>query len=81
MDAPRWVSAKGAFAWHALMPGEYTAKVLSAVLAARTPGGWASGVYEADGRSTGTPNVNTQAVILEAALFRQRRAPLLDGGR
>jgi len=81
VDAPRWVSTKGAFAWRALIPSDYTAKVLASVLPARTAGGWASGVYEADGRSTATPNVNTQAVILEAALYRERHLPLLEGRR
>jgi type II secretory pathway component PulK len=71
------VSAKGAFAWRALFPTDYTARTLAAVLPARSAAGWASGVYESGGRSTGAVNVNTQAVILEAALFRKRGGPLL----
>jgi len=78
VDGPRWASTKGAFAWRVLFPTDYTRKVLEAVIPSRTPAGWGSGVYEADGRSTGTANINTQAVILEAALVRQRGRPLLE---
>jgi hypothetical protein len=81
VDGPRWVSTKAAFAWRVLYPSDYTAKVLAAVMPSRDPAGWDSGVYEGDGRSTGTANVNTEAVILEAALFRKRGAPLLEGAR
>jgi len=78
VSGPRWVSTKAAFAWHALLPGDYTARALAALAHAQTPLGWASGVYEASGRSTGTANVNTQAVILEAALYRKRGRPFLE---
>jgi hypothetical protein len=78
VDGPRWVSAKAAFGWHALLPGDYTRRALTAVARARGADGWGSGVYEGDGRSTGTANVNTQAVILTAAVVRQRGRPLLD---
>jgi hypothetical protein len=81
VDAPRWVSSKAAFAWRVLFPTEYTARVLAAVMPARTPAGWGSGVYEVDRRSTGTANINTQAVILEAALFRRRGGPLMGRSR
>jgi hypothetical protein len=81
VDSPRWLSAKGAFAWRVLFPTPYTAQVLAAVWPARTPAGWGSGIYESEGRSTGTVNVNTQAVILEAALFRKRGAPLMAAAR
>ena len=77
VDAPRWLSAKGAFAWRVLFPTDYTARILAAVLPARTPLGWGSGIYESEGRSTGTVNINTQAVILEAALVRKRAQPLM----
>jgi len=81
VDGPRWISTKGAFAWRVLRPSDYTAKALAAVMPARTAAGWASGVYEGDGRSTGSGNVNTAAVILEAALFKKRGAPLMEGAR
>src|SRR5207244_4575196 len=68
VDGPRWTSAKSTFAFHALMPTAYTNTALHALSAARTPGGWASGVYEGSGRSTGNASVNTAAIILEASL-------------
>ena len=40
------------------------------------PDGWASGVYERGG-STNVPNINTAAVVLEAALFERLGRPLL----
>jgi hypothetical protein len=76
---PRWVSAKSAFAWHALLPSDYTRLAVRAVRPAASSRGWAAGVYEDGGRSTGSESINTQAVILEAALFRQRRKPFLAG--
>jgi hypothetical protein len=77
LDGPRWISTKAAFAWAALVPGDYTARALRAVEAARTARGWDSGVYEGDGRTTGAANINTQAVVLEAALYRKRGRPFL----
>lgn len=73
MDSPRWVSTKGAFGWHAIMPNEYTRKAVDHVAAARDSSkGWASGVYERTGASTRTYDINTAAVILEAAAFVAR---------
>lgn len=70
---PRWVSAKAAFAWHALLPGEYTQRAVKTVSPAGAgPGGWASGVYEGTGTSTRGQNVNTAAVVLESALYHAR---------
>jgi ankyrin repeat protein len=77
VDAPRWVSTKAAFAWHALLPSDYTRRALATVARSRAAGGWGSGVYEDDGRSTGTANINTQAVVLEAALVKRTGRPLL----
>lgn len=79
-DGPRWVSAKAAYAWHALMPGDYTWRAVEAVAPARTSRGWASGVFEANGRSTGVRNLNTAGIILEAALYRELGRPLLAAG-
>ena len=76
---PRWISSKAAFAWHALLPGDYTRQVLDTVRArARVGGVWGSGVFD-NGRPTGTPNINTAAVILESALYRRRGTPLVEG--
>jgi hypothetical protein len=77
VDGPRWVSAKAAFALHALMPGWYTQLAVDSVRGARGAGGWASGVYEGSGRSTGTANINTAAVIMTAALYARLGHPLI----
>lgn len=81
MQSPRWISTKAAFAWHALLPNEYTWKSVQAVRPAHQPGvGWASGVMETTGKSTGTLALNTSAVILEAALYRKTGKPFLQSG-
>ena len=77
VDGPRWVSAKSAFALHALMPTRYSRTALAELRAARDAGGWSSGVYEATGASTETPNVNTSAVILTSALVQRFGEPVL----
>lgn len=80
LDDPRWISAKAAFAWHALLPDDYTRRAVDAVAGARDPAkGWDSGVFEATGGPTGSANVNTAAVILEAALFSRTGRPLVYG--
>lgn len=78
VEEPRWVSAKASFAWHALLPSAYTRRAVDAVAAARTPLGWLSGVEEGTGRPIGSTNVNTAAVILEAALYAREKAPLVS---
>lgn len=80
VNVPRWVSTKGAFGWHALMPSDYTRKALSYVLTARNPArGWASGVFEESGVSTETYDINTASVILEVAAFQLRGwLPLIE---
>jgi hypothetical protein len=78
LHEPRWISAKGAYAWHALLPGGYTRNAVDAVAAARTGRGWSSGVYENGGGSTGSENINTAAVILQAALYSRTGLPLID---
>jgi hypothetical protein len=77
LDGPRWVSTKAAFAWHALKPNEYTWLGVQAVAPAKSTAGWASGVFEKTGKSTGTVTLNTAAVILEAALYRKTGKPFL----
>jgi hypothetical protein len=76
VDGPRWISTKAAFGWHALAPSAYTRRAIEAVRAAAGQGGWSSGVYERGG-STNVPNINTAAVVLEAALFERLGRPLL----
>jgi hypothetical protein len=78
VQRPRWISTKAAFAWHALLPSPYTLLALQAVLPSAIPGrGWGAGVYEGTLRPTGTPGINTEAVVLEAALYHMRGAPFL----
>lgn len=73
MDSPRWVSTKGSFGWNAIMPSAYTQRAQDLVAGARDPNrGWASGVYEKNATSTQTYDINTAAVILEAAAFQLR---------
>lgn len=74
---PRWVSAKAAYAWHALLPRPYTRLAMQTVAPARTAAGWGSGVFERTGRSTGSLNINTAAVILTAALVERRGQPVI----
>ncbi|HYH79986.1 MAG TPA: DUF3131 domain-containing protein [Longimicrobium sp.] len=77
---PRTVSTKGAYGWHALLPSNYTWQAVQKVEGARTSRGWGAGVFEESGRISGGENVNTAAVILEAALFHKRGGrPLLEG--
>lgn len=76
LDGPHWISTKAAFGWHALAPSAYTRMAVQAVRPAAGPKGWASGVYERGG-STNVPNINTAAVVLEAALFERLGRPLL----
>jgi hypothetical protein len=78
LNDPRWISAKAAYAWHALLPGGYTRNAVDAVAAARTERGWSSGVYEAGRGSTGSENINTAAVILQAALYSRTGLPLIQ---
>ncbi|MDQ3070128.1 MAG: DUF3131 domain-containing protein [Acidobacteriota bacterium] len=80
VDGPRWVSTKAAFGWHALAPSAYTLRAVETVRPAAGSNGWASGVYERGG-STNVPNINTAAVVLEAALFERLGRPLLREGR
>ena len=85
LDGPRWVSTKAAFGWEALRPGGNSRAALDAVVKARSRDGWAAGVLEGSGDVAGPVNLNTQAVVLEAALYRRAGKPLLqlarEGGR
>lgn len=77
VTGPRWVSTKAAFAWHALAPRAYTQRVVEQVATKAVTGRvWGSGVFE-NGRPTGNANLNTAAVVLEAALYRAVRSPFL----
>lgn len=77
VDRPRWVSAKAAFGWNAVLPNAYTQLVLKTVQPALTPNGWGSGVYEQTYKPTGVPSLNTAALIMESALYKIRGRPIL----
>ena len=79
VESPRWISTKAAFAWHALLPSPYTLIAVQAVRPAGVAGrGWGAGVYERTLQSTGVPGINTEAIVLEAALYHLRGAPFLS---
>jgi hypothetical protein len=74
----RWVSAKAAFAWHALYPSAYTWLALQTVKGAEAPNvGWSAGVYERSKVRVQSNNLNTAAVILESAAYFMRGCPLI----
>jgi hypothetical protein len=75
---PRWVSTKAAFGWHALLPSDYTWSAVRAVLPSGASGrGWSAGVFERSRRATPGYNLNTAALVLEAAYFAHRGCPLI----
>ena len=75
----RWVSAKAAFAWHALMPNEYTWLALQTVRGAGSKGaGWTAGVFERSKHATAAYNLNTASVVLEAAAYARRGCPFIQ---
>ena len=81
LTEPRWISTKAAYAWHALMPSKFTWDAIEAVQPALAQKGWATGVYEGNGKSTETFSLNTAAIILEATLYRKTGKPLIAAAR
>ena len=77
LTEPRWVSTKATFGWHALLPSAYTQRAIAVVAKARTKAGWSSGVFEKSQRPTGSYDINTAAVILEAAAYAKLGRPLM----
>lgn len=75
---PRWISVKAAYAWHALLPSDYTWSAVKAVQRAGSTGkGWNAGVYEYSKRPTPMFNLNTAAVVLESVLYAKRGCALI----
>jgi hypothetical protein len=73
-----WVSTKGAFGWDAVFPSDYTraaVDLVSQAHARRTS--WGSGVYEGTQEVAGSGDVNTAAIILQAALYKRLGRRLL----
>ncbi|MDB4898403.1 MAG: hypothetical protein JWN53_211 [Gemmatimonadetes bacterium] len=76
---PRWVSAKAAFGYHALAPGDYTWRAVQAVQpGSGKGGGWSAGVYEGTGKSTRAYNLNSAAVVLESAAYTARGCAFIE---
>lgn len=74
---PRWLSTKTAFAWHALLGTPYTRRGVEAAQAAASDArGWSSGILEGTTTPTYTYDINTAAVILEAAAYARIGRPL-----
>lgn len=80
LDSPRWVSTKATFGWQALMPSDYTRTAMEYVSRAKDPKrGWATGVYEGAGGSTGAFDINTSSVLMEVAWYQLRGGrPLIE---
>lgn len=77
LDKPRWISTKASFGYHVLMGTQYTANVLQKMRAAKTERGWSSGIFEDSFKPTNAYDLNTAAVVLEAALYRKNGRPLM----
>jgi hypothetical protein len=77
LDSPRWVSTKATFGWHVLVGNEYTKAVLQEIAKAKQDNAWSSGIFEKTNEPTGAYDINTTAVVLEAALYRKLGRPLL----
>jgi hypothetical protein len=80
VNGPRVVSTKATFGWHALLPDDYTWTAVQKIQRAKSSVGWGSGIYERTLRSAGTQNVNTEAVVLESALYVLQGKPLITRG-
>ena len=77
LNSPRWQSTKATFGWHALLPSEYTSLAVERIQRARASVGWSSGVMERSNVATRSYDINTAAVILEAAAYRKLGRPFL----
>src|ERR1700738_516331 len=75
---PRWVSAKAAFGYHALAPGEYTWRAVKAVQPGSGKGGWSAGVYEGTQHSARAYNLNSAAIVLESAAYFDRGCAFIE---
>lgn len=73
----RTVSTKAAFGWDAIYATEYTSELMDYVAITKTDqNGYASGVYEIDGRVNNITTANTNAIILETIQYKAN-GPLL----
>lgn len=68
----RTQSTKASFAWHALMPSDYTMLARNAVIDTADPvKGFPAGIYEASGEINEIYTLNTNAIILQALHYQQ----------
>jgi hypothetical protein len=73
----RTVSTKAAFGWNAIYATEYTSTLMEYIAKTKTnTSGFASGVYESDGRVNDITTANTNAIILETLQYKAN-GPLL----
>lgn len=73
-------STKAALGWASLYDDEYALVLDEAALKLASPGGYATGKYP-DGKLNTALNINTNAAILEAILYRERgRRAFLEPG-
>lgn len=80
LDKPRWISTKSTIGWFVLLPNDYTRLAWQTVQKAKTSVGWSSGVFEKTFVPTRTYDLNTAAVVLEAAAYYKLGRPLLKAG-
>ena len=71
--ALRSLSTKAAFAWHALLRTDYTARLVEKAATLHDPArGWYAGLYEEGGAPNKALTANTNAVVLESLAYIAR---------
>jgi hypothetical protein len=77
----RTFSTKAALAWDAIYGDAYSVRLTAAARSLATPGGLAAGLYDSGGTNS-VLNINTNAVVLEALLYKARgRRPFVGSRR
>lgn len=71
------LSSKASFAMHALYNTDYTTKLLEKIEPLATKRGWYTGIYEKGDKPNKSLTCNTNAIILESLMYRQK-GPLLQ---
>ena len=70
------LSTKASFAMDALYHSDYTAKLMEAIKPLKSDRGWYTGIYEKDQKINKSLTCNTNAIVLEALLYK-KEGPLL----
>lgn len=73
------VSTRAAFGMWALWPGDYTDRLIGTLEALQAPGGWYEGRYEQSGGYEDLLTLSTNAMVLQALLYKVR-GPLYPAG-